>query len=235
MDKIAVVTGAGSGVGRAVAIELTRQGWQVAALGRRPEMLDETAKLAGKDVIPMPCDISKPSEVDAMAGRVRAELGVPGAVVNSAGVNVPKRALADLSVDDYQHLVDVNLTGAFLCVHAFLPDMRQRGSGTFVHVISDAGLFANRVSGAAYIAAKFGLTGLSDTINAEERRNGIRSVAVFPGEINTPLLLKRPVIPTEDARLKMLQPEDVAACVLFGINLPERATVEQLLVRPRWL
>ncbi len=168
-----------------------------------------------------------------MVERVHGELGEVIVLVNSAGVNVPKRALVDLSVEDYRQVIDVNVTGAFLCVQAFLPEMRKAGKGTIVNVISDAGLTANRISGAAYIVSKFGLTGLSHTINVEERRNGIRACAIFPGEIDTPLLEKRPVVPDAEARKKMLQAEDVAACVMLAINLPDRAVVEQLVVRPR--
>jgi len=244
MSKIAVVAGAGSGVGRAVVVELAKRGYQVALLGRRLDPLEETIKLAGggaggipggngRSLSAIPCDISREQDVAAMCGRVRAEFGPPSVLVNSAGTNVARRSLAELSVADWHHVVDVDLTGAFLVTHAFLSDMRKAGRGTIVHVVSDAGLTANRVSGAAYVASKFGLVGFTGTINAEERRNGIRACAVCPGEINTPLLDRRPVPPPQEARLKMLQPEDVAACVMLAIDLPDRATVEQLLVRPR--
>ena len=236
MQKTAVVTGAGSGVGRAVALALAKEGWNVALLGRRLDPLKQTIELAGSvsgKLLPIACDVSLETDVSKMADQVRAALGTVSALVNSAGINVPKRSLSDLSVQDYRKVVDVNLTGAFLTIHAFLPDMRKAGSGTIVNVISDAGLFANRISGAAYIAAKFGLTGLTATINAEEKKNGIRATALLPGEINTPLLDQRPVPPPAEARTKMLQPEDVAACVMLAINLPERAVVEQLLLRPR--
>src|SRR5213078_1523269 len=103
---------------------------------------------------------------------------------------------------------------------------------TIVNVISDAGLSGNRVSGAAYIAAKFGLSGLTAAINAEERKNGIRACGIYPGEINTPLLDQRPTPPGAEARAKMLQADDVADCVMLAINLPARAIVEQLLIRP---
>jgi NAD(P)-dependent dehydrogenase (short-subunit alcohol dehydrogenase family) len=234
---VAVVTGAGSGVGRAVAIELAKRGFQLALLGRRIDPLNETISLAnatGK-ALAISCDISHEGDVASMAKRVRDELGAPSVLVNSAGTNIARRALADLSIEDYRHVIDVNLTGAFLVTHAFLPDMRSAGRGTIVHVISDAGLKTNRISGAAYIASKFGLVGLTGTINDEERRNGIRACAVCPGEINTPLLDRRPVPPPPEARQKMLQAEDVAACVMLAIDLPDRATVEQILVRPRVL
>jgi len=237
MPKIAVVTGAGSGVGRAVVIELAKRGFEIALVGRREDALKETIALAlahsRERKLAVPCDIGNPDDVQRMADRVRAELGDPVVVVNSAGTNVAKRSLADLTLDDYRYVIDINLNGAFFVTHAFLPAMRAQRSGTIVHIISDAGLTANRVSGAAYIASKFGLVGLTATINVEERNNGIRATAILPGEINTPLLDRRPVPPPQEARTKMLQPEDVAACVMLAIDLPERAVVEQLLVRPR--
>jgi NAD(P)-dependent dehydrogenase (short-subunit alcohol dehydrogenase family) len=240
MSKIAVVTGAGSGVGRAVGIELARRGFDVALVGRREEPLKETITLAkgggGGRMIAVPCDIGDADDVARMAERVRGELGEPSVLVNSAGTNVARRALTELSIEDYREVIDINLNGAFFVTHAFLPAMRKRGGqggGTIVHIVSDAGLTANRISGAAYIASKFGLVGLIATINAEERNNGVRATAILPGEINTPLLDRRPVPPPQEARVKMLQAEDVAACVMLAIDLPERAVVEQLLVRPR--
>ena len=237
MNQIAVVTGAGSGVGRAVAIALAREGWNLALVGRTEAHLRETIQLATQSganskVIACPGDIADEASVAEMARRAQRELGEVDVLVNNAGTNVPRRSLDELSVDDFRRLIDVNLNGAFLCVHAFLPQMRRRGQGTIVNVISDAGLFANRGSGAAYIASKFGMTGLTGAINAEERRHGIRACGIYPGEINTPLLEKRPAPPTSESREKMLQPEDVAECVMLAIRLPQRAVVEQLLVRP---
>jgi NADP-dependent 3-hydroxy acid dehydrogenase YdfG len=100
-------------------------------------------------------------------------------------------------------------------------------------IVSDAGLQASAKAGAAYVASKFGQRGLVQSINAEERVHGIRATAIFPGDINTPLLDKRPTPPPQEARAKMLQPEDVTACVMLAINLPDRAIIEELLIRPR--
>jgi NAD(P)-dependent dehydrogenase (short-subunit alcohol dehydrogenase family) len=237
MPKVAVVTGAGSGVGRAVVFALASRGHRIALIGRRRETLDETISLANsrEALLPVACDVADEQQVHAMAVQVRDGLGEPAVLVNCAGINVARRSLVDLSTEDYRKIIDVNLNGAFYCVHELLPAMRRLGDGTIVNVVSDAGLSANRVSGAAYIASKFGLTGLTATINAEERRNGIRACAIFPGEINTPLLDRRPNPPPPEAREKMLQAEDVAACVMLAIDLPARATVEQLVVRPRYL
>jgi NAD(P)-dependent dehydrogenase (short-subunit alcohol dehydrogenase family) len=227
MDKIAIVTGAGSGVGKAVAQSLKTAGWRVALLGRRENTLDASVGL------PIACDVADPQQVDAMIARVTTELGFVSLLVNSAGTNIPKRSLEELSIEDFQKLVDVNLTGAFLCVHAVLPIMRKHGGGTIVNIISDAGVIANAKAGPAYVASKFGLRGLTQSINFEQRQNGIRACAIHPGDINTPLLDKRPQPPAAEARTNMLQPEDVAKCVMLAIELPPRAIVEELIVRPR--
>ena len=239
-ERVAVVTGAGSGVGQACVVQLAQRGFSVALLGRREAQLGETVELARRDadakgakLLSISCDVAKEDGVQGMAQRVRDELGAVSVIINSAGVNIAKRALAELSLEDYRHVIDVNLTGAYLVIRAFLPEMRRAGRGTIVNIISDAGVMANRISGAAYIASKFGLTGLTATINAEERTHGIRATALLPGEINTPLLDRRPVVPPPEARAKMLQADDVAACAMLAIDLPDRAIIEQLLVRPR--
>jgi NADP-dependent 3-hydroxy acid dehydrogenase YdfG len=110
--------------------------------------------------------------------------------------------------------------------------MRTRKSGTIIHIVSEAGKWANPKAGPAYVISKFGQAGLVQAINAEERSNGIRACAIFPGDIDTPLLDKRPKPPPAEARLKMLTPQDLADCVSLCLNLPARAIVEELLIRP---
>jgi NAD(P)-dependent dehydrogenase (short-subunit alcohol dehydrogenase family) len=231
--KNAVVTGAGTGVGRATAVLLARHGWRVGLIGRTESALKETAQLAGKGSLVTPCDISQPAAVEAMGKKVLAEFGEVEVLVNAAGTNTPRRSLKELTLDKYRELVETNLTGAYLCVQAFLPAMRRRGSGTIVNIVSDAGKQASAKSGPAYAVSKFGMAGLTQSINAEERTNGIRACAIFPGDIDTPLLDKRPQPPSAEARAKMLMPEDLAECVWLCINLPSRALVEEILIRPR--
>jgi len=236
MIKTAVVTGAGSGVGRAVALKLAQQGWQVALVGRRAETLNQTANLAvvpGHQFMICPCDVRDAAAVNAMAKAVLAQFGAVEVLVNCAGTNVPQRALAVLRLEDYHAMIDTNLHGAYYCVQAFLPQMRARRSGTIVNVISDAGKLASPKAGPAYVISKFGLAGLTQSINAEERANGVRACAIFPGDIDTPLLDKRPEPPPPEARARMLRPEDVAECVWLCINLPLHVIVEEILVRPR--
>jgi NADP-dependent 3-hydroxy acid dehydrogenase YdfG len=178
------------------------------------------------------CEISNASAVAKMGARVLAELGNVDALVNAAGTNVPRRQLDVLSLDDYHAMMATNLNGAYYCVQAFLPAMRARRRGTIINIVSEAAKAASAKAGVAYVMSKFGLAGLTQGINAEERVNGIRACAIFPGDINTPLLDKRPQRPDAAARVRMLQPDDVADCALFCINLPDNVIVEEMLVRP---
>jgi NAD(P)-dependent dehydrogenase (short-subunit alcohol dehydrogenase family) len=234
-SRTAVVTGAGSGIGRAIALQLLLAGWRVALVGRRQRPLDETAALAGdaaSQLMTFLCDIGVRDDVERMAARATERLAEVDAVVCAAGTNAAKRGWLELSHETYRELMDANLHGAFHCVQAFLPQMRARRSGTFVFINSEAGRRASAKSGVAYSAAKFGLAGLAQSLNAEERQNGIRACSIFPGDVDTPLLDKRPVAPTAAARAGMLQPGDVAACALLALSLPPRAIVEELVIRP---
>jgi NAD(P)-dependent dehydrogenase (short-subunit alcohol dehydrogenase family) len=168
-----------------------------------------------------------------MAEQVARELGEVEVLVNAAGTNAPNRSLEVLSIEDYHAMIDTNLNGAYYCVEAFLPGMRKRKSGTIVNVVSDAAKQASAKAGPAYAMSKFGLLGLTQAINAEERANGVRACALLPGDIDTPLLDKRPAPPSREARDRMLHAEDVAECAMLAINLPTRAVVEELLIRPR--
>ena len=233
----AVITGAGSGIGRAVAGRFAAGGWNVALVGRRDEALAETAASAGPEaagrVARFPCDVSVPETVAAMGAAVLERFGNVDVLVNSAGMNVPQRSFETLSVDDWQTVIATNLHGAYYCVQAFLPGMRQRGSGTIININSDAGKVARVVSGPAYVSSKFGLRGLTQQINAEERGNGIRACSILPRDVNTPLLDRRPQPPPADARARMIQPDDVAACVWLVATMQPYVIVEEILLSTR--
>jgi len=233
MSRSAVVTGAGSGVGRAVAVRLARSGWRVAAMARGREALEATAHAAGQNLDLLPCDVTDAASVARAIDRLRETWQGIDAVINAAGTNIPARALPALSPDDFRRVVEVNLIGAFNVTHACLPLMRGHDRATVVMIVSDAGLIGNAKAGASYVASKFGLTGLTESINAELRADGIRASAIFPGDIDTPLLEKRPAPPDAAARARMLQPDDVADCVMLAVDLPHRAVLEKLVVRPR--
>jgi len=232
----AVVTGAGSGVGRAVALRFAAEGWRVALVGRRVEPLAETAARAGSEdgrVVVFPCDVSAADSVAAMGAAVLARFGEVDVLVNAAGINVPRRSFEVLSLDDWHAVLATNLYGAYYCVRAFLPGMRERHTGTIVNINSDVGKVARDLAGPAYVSSKFGLMGLTQQINAEERANGVRACSICPRDVNTPLLDKRPQPPPPEVRARMLQPDDLAECVWLVATLPSRAVVDEISLSSR--
>ncbi len=238
MSKHALISGAGSGVGQATALALVARGWTVSILGRRADSLNETISKAGDQahkIDAYPCDIGDSTAVTKVVATIISKHGHVEALVNSAGGNIPRRSLAELSLSDWKSVLDTNLNGTYYLVSAVLPIMRKQKNGTIVNIVSDAGIRANAKAGPSYVASKFAVNGLTQSINCEEAKNGIRACGIFPGDINTPLLDKRPVPPPMEARQYMLGAEDVAACAILAIELPGRAVVEELVIRPRSL
>ena len=234
--QTAVVTGGGSGVGRAVALRFAAERWTVALVGRRIDALEETTALAADlpgTISAFPCDITDASAVEAMGEAVLARFGELDVLVNSAGINVPRRSLDMLSVEDWHQVLATNLHGAYYCVRAFLPGMRARHTGTIININSDVGKVARDLAGAAYVSSKFGLRGLTQQINAEERGNGVRACSICPRDVNTPLLDKRPLPPSAEVRAAMLQPDDLAACVWLVATLPARVVLDEISLSTR--
>jgi NADP-dependent 3-hydroxy acid dehydrogenase YdfG len=235
--RVALVTGAGSGIGRAAAMALARSGLAVALAGRRQEALEDSAAniraaVPNARLTVASGDVSIPEDVARMISNVEQSLGPIDVLVNNAGINVPARSLRELKWADWHRLIEVNLHGCYLCTQAVLPGMRERGAGTMIHIGSYAALRPSALAGAAYTAAKAGLAGLSSVINAEEGAYGIRSTVITLGETNTPILDHRPQPPSAQSRLHAVQPEDVAACIELIVSLPARVTIEDIVVVP---
>jgi NADP-dependent 3-hydroxy acid dehydrogenase YdfG len=233
--RTALVTGAGSGMGRAIAVSLAGLGLKVGLVGRGAEKLEETRSLipGGDDrTVILPCDVADREAVAAMAATAREAIGPVDVLVCNAGINVVKRGLKDLDPADWDRMIATNLTGAFNLVHAFVPGMRERQHGLVIQVCSISGMRASVLGGIGYSASKFGQAALGITLGREERGNGIKSTVIYPGEVNTPILDARPVPVKAERRAAILQPEDVAAAVRFLVELPGRATVPELVITP---
>jgi NADP-dependent 3-hydroxy acid dehydrogenase YdfG len=232
--KIVWITGAGSGIGRAAAIAFAGAGAHVALTGRRRDALEETASLLPKGTSSaiVPADLARLEAAAEAHQAVVGSLGEVDVLVNNAGWNIGRRHWRDLRADDMAGVIDVDLKAPFALSIAVLPAMRRRREGTLVHISSLAAFSFNAVSGASYTAAKLGMLGMSDSINAEEGIHGIRSVAILPGEVATPILNSRPKPPSEEERGLMAQPDDIAAAALFCATLPQRTCVPRLVINP---
>jgi len=233
-NRTAVITGGGSGIGAAVARALADAGCQVAITGRRQEALDTVTGDYNGDVpiIARTSDVADRDTVNAFFGWAIEELGHIDILVNSAGINTPVRSVAKLDPANWDQLIAVNLTGAYNCIHAVLPGMREQADGVIVNISSVAGIRAVPIGGVAYNASKFGMSALGITVAEEHRDQGIRVTNIYPGEVETPILDKRPVPVSAEHRARILQPEDCADAVMMVVRLPARANVPELVIIP---
>ena len=183
---VAVVTGAGSGIGRAIARRLGDAGGLIALAGRseaRLEAASEELRGRGATVLPVRCDVTSESDVVALFEKVESELGPTSILVNNAGT-ITSNSVEDSTLADWQHVIDVNLTGPFLCMREAIRHMRPRGTGRILN-IGSISAFVPRPMTASYAASKAGLVGLSRTAAIEVRPYGIAVGCLHPGNVAT--------------------------------------------------
>jgi 3-oxoacyl-[acyl-carrier protein] reductase len=215
---VAVVTGAGRGIGRAAAIALAARGHHVALLSRTAHELDETARLISElgnapPAAPFVCDVSNAHAVRSVAKEVERGLGVPTVLVNNAGI-VRRARLEEMSEEDWDAVIDVNLKGTFLVTGAFLPAMRAHRRGRVVNVASISATLGT-AGQTAYNAAKWGVLGLTKSLALELRGSGVQVMAVLPGAVDTAMLVGSGFAP-------QMTPEDVARTLVFAaLDAPE--------------
>jgi NADP-dependent 3-hydroxy acid dehydrogenase YdfG len=232
--KVAVITGGGSGVGKAVAAAFLREGARVVIAGRNGEKLEAAARelKADEDLRTLPTDVTSADECQALMDFATAAFGRVDVLVNNAGANLKERTFRELTPEAWDTMIATNLDGAFYCTRAVLPQMFERRDGVIVNVVSTSGKRATPLGGAAYVAAKFGMAALGLVLAAEEKDSGVRVSNVYPGEIDTPILAARPKPITEEHRSTILKPEDVAEAVLFVAALPPRVSIPELVIKP---
>jgi NADP-dependent 3-hydroxy acid dehydrogenase YdfG len=236
-NRVVVVIGASSGIGRQTAILFAREGARVMASARREDRLRDLSMelaAAGCPIQIHPGDVTKVADMDALARVTRERLGEIDALVFVTGDNTPDRSLKRLTPAIWDAMVSVNLNGAYYATQAVLPAMRERRSGHLIYVSSVSALAADP-SGASYQAAKRGVLGLAHAVRFEEKENGIRATVICPGLVETEILAKRPVRPTAELLAKALQPIDVAEAILAAAKMPPRATVMELHLWPTLL
>jgi NADP-dependent 3-hydroxy acid dehydrogenase YdfG len=235
--RIAWVTGGGSGIGEAGAEALAADGWVVVVSGRRKGALDAVAakivKRGGKAET-LPLDVSSKSDVNAAALQILERHGRIDLLVNSAGINVPNRSWADMELDGWDRLVEINLNGVMYCMRAVLPAMRRQQDGCIINVASWAGRHVSKMPGPAYTSTKHAVLALTHSFNMDECVNGLRACCLSPGEVATPILKMRPVVPSEKEQARMLQPEDLGRTIAFVASMPPRVCMNEILISPTW-
>ena len=232
--KIVLVVGGAGGIGLGIAKALAAEGCKVAIADMNEEALVNAAKAGGGDseFAWQTCDITRREQVTQLFKWLGDKLGPVDILVNSAGINIGNRMMSNIDPEDFDRVMEVNTTGTFNCINAALPVMRQKSSGLIVNIVSLAGKRAMLLAGMPYCVSKFAASALGTFVNLEECGNGIKVTNIYPGETNTPIVDKRPSPPPPEKRAKMLQPEDIAACVVTVAKLPARAIVPELIITP---
>jgi NADP-dependent 3-hydroxy acid dehydrogenase YdfG len=238
--KIAWITGGGSGIGLAGAVELARAGCRVIVSGREAAKLDAAMAQAQARGAPVsaisakPLDVADRMAVAQVARAIESEHGRIDILVNSAGVNFPRRYWGETDAATFDTVVSINLNGAMACTLAVLPGMRSRGEGTVINVASFAGWHYGYLTGPAYTASKAALMALTHSFNIEEGVHGLRATSLCPGEVATPILAKRPVPPSDADKARMLQEADMGRTIRFIAEMPAHVCINELVISPVW-
>ena len=227
--RTALVTGASRGIGAAVARSLAAAGIRVAMLARSRELLDRTAKEAGRESFAVQCDVTDDVSVDKAVAQVRQQFGgAPDIIVNNAGL-FTIRSVEDTSQEEFDRIVATNLRAPFRLTREFLPSMRERRSGHIVTIgsIADRHIFAGN---AAYSATKYGQRAIHEVLREEIRGTGIRATLISPAGVNTDIWEPIQYLGTDvrPDRTGMLGPEAVGAAVVFAVTQPPEVNVDEL-------
>ncbi len=234
--KTAIVTGGGSGVGRAVALAFGRDGYKVLITGRRQEPLDETIALqAEASMTAFPADVSRESDVDALFSHAKSQFGRLDVIFNNAGIGSPAAPVGDITPEQWRAVIDVNLTGAFLCTRAAFNMMReQEPQGG--RIINNGSISAHvpRLGSAPYTASKHAITGLTRSTSLDGRPFNIACGQIDIGNAATPMTARMPEgVPQADGSIAVepvMDVEHVANAVLHMAGLPLEANVQFMTI-----
>ena len=232
--KTAVITGGASGIGLGIAKAILDAGGDVILLGRTAAKLDQAkANLNAENrVRTFPVDVGNRKEVEQVFEDLDQQSTPIDILVNAAGVNIPNRTMAEMRPEQFDDVLQINATGAYNTMYQVLPQMRERHNGLIINICSISGVRALSLGGIAYCASKFAMAAVSTAVGNEEAPNGVRVTTIHPGEVNTPILEKRPTPVPEERKAIMVQPEDIGAMVVTIAQLPGHTHVPELIVKP---
>jgi len=233
-DCAVVVTGGASGIGFGIAKAFAHAGARVCIGGRRQETVEEAiAILKGSGrVCGHTLDVSDREQVATFFAWSEKIIGSTDILVQAAGINIRNRTMDCLSPEDWDQVMAINVTGAYNCMAAVLPEMRSKKDGLIINISSVAGKRAIALGGVAYGASKFAMTALGTCVSNEVASDGVRVTNVYPGEVNTPILDMRPVPVSDEHKSQILQPEDIASMIVAIAMLPPRAHVPEIVIKP---
>ncbi len=233
--QIAIVTGAGTGIGAAAAKMIAAEKATVVLVGRRIEPLEATKadiEAAAGTAITATADLTNGTAVDQLANDVIQKFGRVDILVNNAGFSSKIRSVRYVQPDEWDSVFKVNMEAVYRLTQACLPVMIEQGQGTIITTSSMSALKPGVLGGSPYSAAKAASRAFSHGLNSELRDQGIRATAIIPAEVDTAILNGRPSVPSAEARKMMMQPEDVAACIHLAATLPPRTVIEEIVVAP---
>jgi NAD(P)-dependent dehydrogenase (short-subunit alcohol dehydrogenase family) len=234
-DKVAIVTGGGSGIGKAVALAMLKDGYRVVLAGRRREPLEQVIAGAGGRALAIPADVTDPEAVRTLFATTRDAFGRLDVLFNNAGIGAPPVPLEDLTVEQWKSVVDVNLTGMFLCLReAFRVMKAQDPRGGRIINNGSISAQAPRPNSAPYTATKHAVTGLTKSASLDGRKYDIACGQIDIGNAETELAARMAAgVPQADGRIAvepLMDVEHVAAAVLHMANLPLDANVQQMTI-----
>jgi len=233
--KVVWMTGAGTGIGKAGALMFAQEGAAVALIGRRRDKLDEVAaeiQAIGGTAVVEALDVADRKKVGEAGERLLKRLGRVDILVNNAGLNVVNRRLNEITAEDWDYILAVNLTGAFNMVQAAMPTMRNQQDGLIINIASTAAKRVSGVAGIAYSASKFGMLGMSLSLTQEAWKFGIRACCLCPDDVNTPIMARRKVKYPPEVLEQFIQPEDLAETMRFVALMPRRTSIPEMLIYP---
>ncbi len=235
-DKVCIITGAGSGIGRSTAIRMAKEGATIILVGRtesKLQLVQQDITVIGVASKFYTLDVSDYQSVLDMADDVMKSFGQIDVLVNNAGHSSHNRRVLSTTPDEIRNVINSNLIGTIFCTKAVLPSMLQAHEGTIVNISSLSALNAGVMGGMIYGAAKSAIINFTEFLNNADLKNtGIRASVVIPGEVDTPVLDKRPIPPPSDARSNMVGAEEAAEAITLVASLPSRTNIPQLIIRP---
>jgi NADP-dependent 3-hydroxy acid dehydrogenase YdfG len=233
--QVAIITGSGTGIGRETALLFAAEGAKLVLAGRRIEPLNEVVQIIqsrGGNAVARSTDLEDGDAAAALGEWTLAELGQVDILVNNAGYTSVAKSIRYLTAEDWESVFRVNIEGVYRLTQAVIESMIERGAGTVITTSSYAALNPGLMGGLAYGAAKAGVYNLMRGINAELGAKGIRASTILPGEVDTPILDKRPLKPDAAARATMMMAEDVARAILLCATMPARTTIHEIVMLP---